>query len=76
MKFRCVEIEENYYRKEKGKFKGRIGFATETDDWITLNLDDEFARKILSDCLPLFERALSERVEIIKKELFNDTKRE
>lgn len=74
MKFRCLEIEKVYYGKEKDKFRGRIGFATETDDWITLNLDDEFASKVLNECLPLFERALNEKVEIIKKELFNDIK--
>lgn len=71
MKFRCLEIEKVYYGKEKDKFRGRIGFATETDDWITLNLDDEFARKVVMDCLPLFERALSEKIEFIKEEIKN-----
>ena len=70
MKFTSLTIEKEYSIKGGG-FKGRIGFATDNGDWITLNLDDEFAKKVVTDCLPLFERALSEKIEFIKEEIKN-----
>lgn len=71
MKFRSLTIEKEYSSK-CGGLKGRIGFATDNGDWITLNLDDEFARKVIVDCLPLFKRALNEKIELIKEEIKND----
>ena len=44
MKFRNLTIEKEYSSKG-GEFKGRIGFATDAGDWITLSLDDEFTKK-------------------------------
>lgn len=71
MKFRNLTIEKDYCGKNKGGFQGRIGFTTDAGDWITLSLDDEFTRKVIQDCLPLFERALSEKIEFIKEEIKN-----
>lgn len=68
MKFRSLTIEKEFSIKGGG-FKGRIGFDTDAGDWITLNLNDEFTRKVIIDCLPLFERALSEKIELIKEEV-------
>ena len=68
MKFRSLTIEKEYSIKG-GWFKGRIGSDTNNGDWITLNLDDEFTKKVVMNCLPLFERALSEKIDFIKEEI-------
>lgn len=69
MKFRGITIEQEYYGKDRGKFKGRIQFESDNNDSIYLNLDNEWSKKLVDVCLPLFVEATNERIEIIKEEL-------
>lgn len=67
MKFKGIEIKEDYSNKEK--FRGRIHFETENGSDIYLSLDDVYSRKLVEVCLPLFIEATNEKIEIIKEEL-------
>ena len=69
MKFRGLEIKEELYGENKGKFNGRIHFGSNNKDSIYLNIDPEYANKFVEVALPLFERATSEKIEIIREEL-------
>lgn len=71
MEFVKLEIEKNKYsfKGKVGGFKGKIHFDSSSDDWIVLNLDDEWCRKFLELSIPLFERATNEKIEIIKEEI-------
>ena len=69
MKFRGLEIKQELYGENKGEFAGRIYFESNNEDSIYLNIDPEYAEKFVEVALPLFERATSEKIEIIRKEL-------
>ena len=69
MKFEGLIIEKITYGKDKGKFSGRIHFGTENNDSIYLQISPEYATKFVELALPLFERATSEKIEIIREEL-------
>lgn len=69
MKFRGLEIKQELYGENKGKFAGIIYFKSNNKDSIYLNIDPEYAKKFIEVALPLFERATSEKIEIIRKEL-------
>ena len=69
MKFRGLEIKKELYGDNKGKFVGRIHFESNNEDDIYLNIDPEYAKKFVEVALPLFERATSEKIEFIRKEL-------
>ena len=69
MKFKGLEIEQELYGENKGKFAGRIYFESNNKDSIYLNIDPEYAEKFVEVALPLFERATSEKIEIIREEL-------
>ena len=69
MKFRGLEIKQETYGENKGKFAGRIHFESNKNDSIYLNIDPEYAKKFIEVALPLFERATSEKIEIIREEL-------
>ena len=66
MQFRSINIEKRF---SSDKFEGQIKFRTSNGDSIYLNLDDEFSKKAIELCLPLFEKATNEKIEFIKKEL-------
>ena len=69
MKFRGLEIKQETFGDNKGKFAGRIHFKSNNKDSIYLNIDPEYANKFVEVALPLFERATSEKIEIIREEL-------
>ena len=69
MKFRGLKIEQETFGDNKGKFAGRIHFESNNKDGIYLNIDPEYAKKFIEVALPLFERATSEKIEIIREEL-------
>ena len=69
MKFRGLEIKQELYGENKGKFAGKIHFVSNNNDSIYLNIDSKYAEKFIEVALPLFERATSEKIEIIRKEL-------
>lgn len=69
MKFRGLEIKQETFGDNKGKFAGRIHFVSDNNDTIYLNIDPEYANKFVEVALPLFERATSEKIEIIREEL-------
>lgn len=69
MKFRGLEIKQELYGENKGRFTGRIHFESNNKDSIYLNIDQEYAKKFIEVALPLFERATSEKIEIILEEL-------
>lgn len=69
MKFRGLEIKEELYGENKGKFNGRIHFSTKNNDTIYLTIDPKYATKFVEVALPLFERVISEKIEIIREEL-------
>lgn len=69
MKFEGLEIKQELFGKNKGKFVGRIRFESDNGDYINLNIDPEYANKFVEVALPLFERATSEKIEIIREEL-------
>ena len=69
MKFRGLEIKKETFGDNKGKFAGRIYFESNNKDSIYLNIDPEYAKKFVEVALPLFERATSEKIEIIREEL-------
>ena len=69
MKFRGLEIKQELFGENKGKFAGRIHFESNNNDTIFLTIDPEYAKKFVEVALPLFERATSEKIEIIREEL-------
>ena len=69
MKFRGLEIKRETFGDNKGKFAGRIHFESNNKDSIYLNINPEYAKKFVEVALPLFERATSEKIEIIREEL-------
>lgn len=69
MKFEGLEIKRKLFGNNQGKFAGRIHFESNNGDDIYLNIDPEYAKKFVEVALPLFERATSEKIEIIRKEL-------
>ena len=69
MEFRGLEIKQELYGENKGKFAGRIYFESNNEDSIYLNIDPEYAKKFVEIALPLFERATNEKIEIIREEL-------
>ena len=69
MKFRGLEIKQETFGENKGRFTGRIHFESNNKDSIYLNIDTEYAKKFIEVALPLFERATSEKIEIIREEL-------
>lgn len=69
MKFRGLEIKQETFGDNKGKFAGRIHFESDNRDTIFLNINPEYAKKFIEVALPLFERATSEKIEIIREEL-------
>lgn len=69
MKFRGLEIKEEFYGENKGKFNGRIHFESKNGDSIYLTIPPEYAKKFIEVSLPLFEKATSEKIEIIREEL-------
>ena len=69
MKFRGLEIKQELYGENEGKFAGRIRFESNNKDSIYLNINPEYAKKFVEVALPLFERATSEKIEIIREEL-------
>ena len=69
MKFKGIEIEQKGFGIDKDEFKGRIRFESDNNDYIYLKLDDEWSKKLVEVCLPLFVEAANEKIEIIKKEL-------
>ena len=69
MKFRGLEIKQETFGDNKGRFAGRIRFESNNEDSIYLNIDPEYAKKFVEVALPLFERATSEKIEIIREEL-------
>ena len=69
MKFRGLEIKQETFGDNKGKFAGRIHFESNNGDDIYLNIDPEYTKKFVEVALPLLERATSEKIEIIREEL-------
>ena len=69
MKFKGLEIKQELCGENKGKFAGIIHFESNNKDSIYLNIDEEYANKFVEVALPLFERATSEKIEIIREEL-------
>ena len=69
MKFKGLEIKQELYGKNKSKFAGRIHFESNNKDSIYLNIDQEHEKRFVEVALPLFERATSEKIEIIREEL-------
>ena len=69
MKFRGLEIKQETFGNNNGKFAGRIHFESNNKDSIYLNINPEYANKFVEVALPLFERATSEKIEIIREEL-------
>lgn len=69
MKFRGLEIKQELFGDNKGKFAGQIHFVSDNNDTIYLNINPEYANKFVEVALPLFERATSEKIEIIREEL-------
>ena len=69
MKFRGLEIKQETFGNNKGKFAGRIHFESNNKDSVYLSIDPEYAKKFIKVALPLFERATSEKIEIIREEL-------
>jgi hypothetical protein len=69
MKFVGLEIKKELFGKNEGKFIGRIYFDLKTGGEISLNIDDEFSRKIIEICIPLLTQAVNEEIEIIKEEI-------
>ena len=69
MKFRGLEIKQETFGDNKGKFAGRIHFESNNKDSLYLNINPEYAKKFVEVALPLFERATSEKIEIIREEL-------
>ena len=69
MKFRGLEIKRETFGDNKGKFAGRIHFESNNKDSIYLNINPAYANKFVEVALPLFERATSEKIEIIREEL-------
>ena len=47
MKFRGLEIKQELYGDNKGKFAGRIRFESNNKDSICLNIDPEYAKNLL-----------------------------
>lgn len=75
MIFSGLEIKRDYdYSAKKRLFKGRISFDIEAGGWMTVNLDDEYARKFIELSIPLLEKATNERIEIVKEEIKKDDK--
>lgn len=69
MKFEGLEIKRELFGNNKGKFAGRIHFESNDNGFICLNIDPEYAKKFVEVALPLFERVISEKIEIIREEL-------
>ena len=69
MKFEGLEIKRKLYGKNEGNSAGRIDFESNNGDDIYLNIDQEYANKFVEVALSLFERATSEKIEIIREEL-------
>ena len=69
MKFRGLEIKQELYGENKGKFAGRIHFESNNKDSVYLRIDPEYAKKFIEVALPLFKRATSEKIEVIREEL-------
>ena len=69
MEFRGLKIEKVLWGKRENEFRGHIEFATEHNDALYLQIDEEYANKFVEVALPLFERATSEKIEIIREEL-------
>ena len=69
MKFKGLTIEQDTYGKDRGKFKGKIHFESDNQDSIYLRLDNEWSKKLVVVCLPLFVEATNERIEVIREEL-------
>ena len=47
MKFRGLEIKQETFGNNKGKFSGRIHFESNNKDSIYLNIDQEYAKKFV-----------------------------
>ena len=70
MLFEKLEIEySTNYSTRKKELKGRIHFKSENNDWFSFTLDEEYIKAMLELSLPLFERAMSEKVEIVRREV-------
>lgn len=73
MKFEKLEIElktnYGYNEPQKEILRGRLHFRSENNDWLSFNLNDCWCRKMIEFSLPLFENAMAEKIEILKKEV-------
>lgn len=75
MKITKIEIEQEQFGKDKGKYKGLISLKNDKPyTFVNLSIPPDVATKIMKLCVPIFESCTNEGIQLLKEELKNSIK--
>lgn len=68
MKIRNIEIEEETWGQNKGKYKSRISFSVNEDVTVYANVDAIVTTELIKVLIPVFEKLTNQKYEEVVEE--------